>query len=85
MARSERSDDQNQVTTPIEERVDRNDEFTSDSKKCPECGQPIEDVRATCSRCGYEYSEGDYDDDQAGREFVAGSQMDEKGDEAPIQ
>jgi ribosomal protein S27AE len=78
------SDDRNQVTTPIEDHVDRHEEFTSDSKKCPECGEAIENVRATCPNCGY--SDTDYDDDdQAGREFVAGAEADESGDQAPIQ
>jgi ribosomal protein L37AE/L43A len=76
------SDDQNRVTTPIQDRVDRHEEFTSASKKCPECGEPIENVRATCPHCGYEYADTDYDeDDQTGREFVAGEHVDEEGNE----
>ncbi|MQB01773.1 MAG: hypothetical protein GEU78_16080 [Actinobacteria bacterium] len=82
MDQGTRSDDQNRVTTPIEERVDRHEEFTSASKKCPECGEPVENVRATCPQCGYEYADTDYDDDdQAGREFVAGEHVDKDGNE----
>jgi ribosomal protein S27AE len=57
------------------------DEFVSESKKCPECGEPIHDVRATCPNCGYEYKESDYDNTEAGDEFIAGSQIDERGEE----
>ena len=69
------------VTTPIDDREDRHDEFLSDSKKCPECGEAIENVRTTCPNCGYEYSAKDYDDDSAGREFMAGAQIDDEGNE----
>lgn len=79
MTDGEGPDEQNQVTTPIEDRVATHDEFTSDSKTCPECGAPIENVRVTCPKCGYEYSDADYDDDQAGREFRAGVNVDENG------
>lgn len=57
------------------------DEFISESKTCPECGEPIHDVRPTCPNCGYEYKEEDYDNKEAGEEFVAGSQIDEHGEE----
>ena len=57
------------------------DEFVSKSKTCPECGEPVHDVRKTCPNCGYEYKEEDYDDKGAGEEFVAGSQIDEHGEE----
>lgn len=57
------------------------DETISDSKKCPECGRPIENVRASCPNCGYEYQEGDYDQPDAGQEFVAGTEVDESGQE----
>jgi ribosomal protein S27AE len=57
------------------------DEFISESKTCPECGEPIHDVRPTCPNCGYEYKEEDYDNKEAGVEFVAGSQIDEHGEE----
>jgi ribosomal protein S27AE len=57
------------------------DEFISESKTCPECGEPIHDVRTTCPKCGYEYKEEDYDNKEAGEEFVAGSQIDERGEE----
>jgi ribosomal protein S27AE len=57
------------------------DEFVSQSKTCPECGEPVHDVRKTCPSCGYEYKEEDYDNKDAGEEFVAGSQIDEQGEE----
>ena len=57
------------------------DEFVSKSKTCPECGEPVHDVRKTCPNCGYEYKEEDYDNKDAGEEFVAGTQIDEHGEE----
>lgn len=57
------------------------DDTISDSKKCPECGDPIENVRATCPNCGYEYQEGDYDQPDAGSEFNAGTEVDDSGNE----
>lgn len=57
------------------------DEFVSEKKKCPACGEPVHDVRKFCPNCGYEYKEEDYDDKEAGDEFVAGSQIDEHGGE----
>ena len=62
------------------DRVDQ-DETVSDSKTCPECGEPIENVRATCPNCGYEYSDKDYDQPDAGSEFVTGSEIDDSGEE----
>ena len=58
------------------------DEYTSD-KKCPECDEPIIDVRSACPNCGYEYKEDDYTDKEAGKEFVSGSAIDEEGNEMP--
>ncbi|MGH2807546.1 MAG: zinc-ribbon domain-containing protein [Actinomycetota bacterium] len=58
------------------------EEYTGE-KKCPECGEPIVDVRSSCPNCGYEYQESDYGDKEAGSEFVVGSAVDEKGDEIP--
>ena len=67
-------------TEPGAEPVDE-DETISESKTCPECGEPIENVRATCPNCGYEYSDKDYDQPEAGSEFVTGSEIDESGEE----
>ena len=58
------------------------EEYTGD-KKCPECDEPIIDVRANCPNCGYEYQESDYSDKEAGSEFVAGSAVDDEGNEVP--
>lgn len=58
------------------------EEYTGDAK-CPECDEPIIDVRANCPNCGYEYKESDYGDKEAGSEFVAGSAVDEEGNEKP--
>ena len=67
--------------TPVEERevVDT----TSDEKKCPECDEPIDNVRVTCPNCGYEYKDEDYDDKEAGKDFVAGTHVDDEGNELP--
>ncbi len=65
----------------VEEGPSPTDEFVSQSKTCPECGEPVHDVRKTCPNCGYEYKEEDYDNKDAGEEFVAGSQIDEQGEE----
>ncbi|HYO61253.1 MAG TPA: hypothetical protein VEU29_05090 [Actinomycetota bacterium] len=74
--------DEEQVTTPVEERdsVDHS-EFTSDSKKCPECGEPVDNIRKTCIECGYEYGKDDYDDTEAGNELRAGAALDDEGNE----
>lgn len=66
-----------------EEQKERaeSDETISDQKTCPECGAPVENLRATCPNCGYEYQEGDYDDKEAGNEFLAGSELDDEGNE----
>lgn len=58
------------------------EEYASD-KECPECGEPIIDVRANCPNCGYEYKDSDYGDKEAGSEFVAGSAVDDEGNENP--
>ena len=57
------------------------DDTISESKKCPECGEPIENVRASCPNCGYEYTDKDYDQPDAGSDFITGSEIDESGDE----
>jgi uncharacterized protein (DUF983 family) len=48
---------------------------------CPECGEPVEDLRATCANCGYEYKDEDYADSEAGNEFLSGSNIDDEGEE----
>ncbi len=58
------------------------EEYTGENK-CPECDEPIVDVRANCPNCGYEYQESDYGDQEAGSEFVAGSAVDDEGNEQP--
>lgn len=61
----------------------RPDDTLADQKTCPECGTPIDDVRATCINCGYEYKDEDHEDAEAGNEFMAGSQIDDEGNEIP--
>ncbi len=74
--------DEEQVTTPVDERVSvDHSEFTSDSKKCPECGEPVDNLRKTCVKCGYEYGKDDYDDTEAGNELRAGAALDDEGNE----
>jgi len=73
--------ERDQVTTPIEDRDDRHHEFASDTNKCQGCGEPIENVRATCPNCGRDYAAEDYDDDRAGKGFVAGTHVDDDGNE----
>ena len=53
----------------------------SSDKECPECGEPIDNLRASCAECGYEYQEGDYDDKEAGNEYLSGSNIDDEGEE----
>jgi hypothetical protein len=53
----------------------------SDEKTCPRCGAPVENLRKTCPQCGYEYEKDDYSDREAGDEFVAGSEVDDEGNE----
>jgi rubredoxin len=53
------------------------DETVSDSATCPECGEPVHNLRMTCPMCGHEYKDKEYDDDEAGTEFRAGSEVDE--------
>lgn len=58
------------------------EEYKGD-KECPECGEPIVEVRASCPNCGYEYKKEDYSDEEAGSEFLAGSAVDDEGNEKP--
>ena len=74
--------EEEQVTTPVEERDDiDHTEFTSDSNKCPDCGEPVDNIRKTCIKCGYEYGKDDYDDTEAGNELRAGTAIDDEGNE----
>ncbi|MDQ3939885.1 MAG: zinc-ribbon domain-containing protein [Actinomycetota bacterium] len=78
----ERSSDDDAVESSGGEGKTAWEEYSGD-KKCPECGEPIIDVRASCPNCGYDYSKEDYTDEEAGSEFVAGSAVDEEGKELP--
>ncbi|HWC14906.1 MAG TPA: hypothetical protein VG929_09975 [Actinomycetota bacterium] len=69
------------VDEELEEKRATEDETISDSETCPECGAPIENLRATCPNCGYEYSDDDYDQPDAGKEFEAGTELDDSGEE----
>lgn len=66
-----------------EEEDNRPDDTLAENKTCPECGAPVDDVRATCINCGYEYKEEDHEDLEAGSEFTSGSQIDDEGNELP--
>lgn len=55
----------------------KDDETVSDEAKCPECGEPVHNLRMACPMCGHEYEDKEYDDDDAGTEFRAGSEIDE--------
>lgn len=57
--------------------------MTMTDKKCPECGEAIDDVRATCRNCGYEYQDGDYTNREAGSALITGSAIDDGGNEMP--
>ena len=59
----------------------RDTDTQSSDKKCPECGEPIDNLRASCIECGYEYKKDDYDDTEAGNEFLVGSNVDDEGEE----
>lgn len=54
-----------------------------ETKKCPECDEPIDDLRVKCRNCGYDYKEDDYTDKDAGSEFTAGTAVDDEGNELP--
>ncbi len=49
------------------------DPTISAERTCPDCGEPINNLRVTCPRCGRRYSEDDYDDPSAGDRFRTGS------------
>ena len=59
----------------------RESDTQSSDKKCPECDAPIDNLRASCIECGYEYKKDDYDDPEAGNEYLAGSNIDDEGEE----
>lgn len=75
-----RDDDRAKMAAERNDGEDVRAEYQTD-KKCPECGAPIEDVRVSCPNCGYEYRESDYTDPEAGQDFVAGSEVDDQGNE----
>ncbi|MGH2821310.1 MAG: zinc-ribbon domain-containing protein [Actinomycetota bacterium] len=58
-----------------------NERHAGAGKRCPECGEPIDDVRKTCLGCGRELSSDDYENPGAGTEFRAGAAVDEEGNE----
>ncbi|MDQ3963554.1 MAG: zinc ribbon domain-containing protein [Actinomycetota bacterium] len=83
LERSDVEPDLDQLKLSDEERAERakQDDTISSEKSCPECGAPVENLRKTCSKCGYEYKESDYDDTDAGSEFITGSEIDDQGNE----
>lgn len=73
-------------TNESSEQVDKGgqellDEHLSESSKCAECGEPVDNLRKTCPHCGHEYEADEQDDDEAGNEFKAGLALDEDGNE----
>ena len=64
-----------------EERNDLLKEHLSESSKCSECGDPVDNLRKTCPNCGHEYSDDERDDNEAGNEFKAGAALDDDGNE----
>jgi hypothetical protein len=47
----------------------------------PRVRPDIDDVRVTCPGCGYRYKESDYEDTEAGNEFLTGSALGDDGRE----
>jgi hypothetical protein len=64
-----------------DQRQELIEEHLSDSSTCAECGEPVDNLRKTCPKCGHEYGDDEQDDDEAGNEFKAGAALDEQGDE----
>lgn len=58
------------------------EEYAGDNE-CPECGEPVNEVRANCPNCGYAYKDSDYTDKEAGSEFISGTAVDDEGNEIP--
>ena len=80
MSDEERPD---RIETGSEDDNRPDDGTIAEDKTCPECGAPVENLRKTCPQCGYEYKKEDYSDREAGDEFVAGSEVDDEGNEVP--
>jgi rubredoxin len=61
----------------------KDDETVSDKATCPECGEPVHNLRMTCPMCGHEYKDKEIDDEDAGTEFRAGAEVgdDEVGEQ----
>ncbi len=76
-------DSEQQGSAEGEPENKRPDDTLASDKKCPECGAPVDDVRATCIDCVYEYKDEDHEDPDAGSDFVAGTQVDDEGNEIP--
>jgi ribosomal protein S27AE len=55
----------------------KDDETVSEKATCPECGEPVHNLRMTCPMCGHEYKDKEYDDEEAGTEFRAGAEVDD--------
>jgi uncharacterized OB-fold protein len=54
---------------------------TGQGRECPECGEPMDDVRKTCMNCGHEFADDDYENPEAGTEFRAGAAVTDEGEE----
>ena len=79
----QRAAQESEDAAQAEQNNKRPDDTLAENKTCPECGEPVDDVRATCINCGYEYTDEDHEDPEAGTEFVTGSQIDDEGNEMP--
>ena len=55
----------------------KDDETVSDKATCSECGEPVHNLRMACPKCGHEYKDKEYDDNDAGTEFRAGAEVDD--------
>ena len=77
------NDDPRAESDGDQQENNRPEDTLAKDKKCPECGEPVDDVRATCINCGYEYKDEDHEDPDAGSDFVSGTQVDDEGNELP--
>ena len=63
------------------EKGEQNEPTKGSGSTCPQCNEPVDDLRATCANCGYEYKDEDYGDPEKGNEFLSGTNIDDDGEE----